>query len=168
MTITRILLIALLCCVPIAGVQAEETTEAGFILLIDDDAPGAEAMLDSRFDDAAETATGANRRSEQSPASTVLCAALIASRELDAAGEACDKAVELAQLPITTGMNPHGHSNREALAMAFSNRAVLRWLRGDADGATVDVTRALRQNRHGDEVRHNRQVGTAALLASSD
>ncbi len=168
MTFSRVLVVAIFSCLPLAVLHADGSPNAGFILLIDDDAPGAEAMLDSRFGDAVEAAATTNRQDEQLSARMVLCAALIASGDLDAAVEVCDEAVELARAPITTGMNPHGHSDREALAMAYSNRAVLRWLRGNVDGADADVTRALRQNRHANEVRHNRQVGTSAALASND
>ena len=93
------------------------------------------------------------------------CTSLIAQRDLEEAVEACDEAVDLARVPITTGMNPHGRNNREALAVAYSNRAVLNWLLGDADAAAADIARALRQNRHVEAVSHNRQLVEARILA---
>ena len=94
------------------------------------------------------------------------CTTLISERDLEEAVEACDEALDLAKVPITTGLNPHGHSNREALAVAYSNRAVLNWLRGDADAASTDLARALRQNRHAEEIRHNQNLVTGSFLAS--
>ena len=112
----------------------------------------AEETSHSRFillvDDAAET-----------------CTTLISERALKEAVEACDKAVDLAKVPITTGMNPHGRNNREALAVAYSNRAVLKWLLGDADAASADLARAMRQNRHVAEVSHNQELLQARYLA---
>ena len=94
------------------------------------------------------------------------CTTLIAERDLEEAVEACDAALDLAKVPITTGLNPHGHSNREALAVAYSNRAVLQWLRGDADAASADLARALRQNRHAEEIRHNQKLVSDSFVAS--
>ena len=165
MTISRALLAALLCCLPFAGAHAEDAAN-GFILLIDESAPGARAMIEGRFEEAAEAAADARMHADQVAASTVACAALIASGELDAAETACDSSVELAQRPITTVYNPRGHRDREALAMAYSNRAVLRSLRGDADAAASDIAIALRQNRYQAEVNHNQQLSTAAVVAS--
>lgn len=96
------------------------------------------------------------------------CTTLIAQSDLEDAIEACDAAVDLARVPITTGLNPHGHNNREAMAIAYSNRAVLNWLIGDADAANADLARALRQNRHAEEIRHNQTLLAERYLASSD
>ncbi len=164
MTRLRVLSIALFCCLPFAGLQAAESTN-GFILLIDEEAPGAEAMVAGRFDEAAEIAGGARLHADEVGASIVECAALIAGRDLDAAEAVCDRSVEMAQRPITTVYNPRGHRDREALAMAYSNRAVLRSLRGDARGAASDITVALRQNRFQSDVAHNQRVSTTALVA---
>ncbi|MDJ0909295.1 MAG: hypothetical protein QNI99_08870 [Woeseiaceae bacterium] len=167
MTKLRALSIALFCCLPLSGIQAEESAH-GFVLLIDEDAPGASAMVAGRFDEAVDAATSARMHADEVGASTVACAALIAQRDLDAADEACDRAVELAQRPITTVYNPRGHADREALAMSYSNRAVLRSLRGDATGAAADIERALRQNRYEADVAHNRQVSASNIVARSD
>ena len=96
------------------------------------------------------------------------CTTLIAKRAFEEAVEACDEAVDNAKVPITTSMNPHGHNNREALAVAYSNRAVLNWMLGDAAAAHADFARALRQNRHVDEVGHNQELVEARYLAQVD
>lgn len=167
MTRIHALSIALFCCLPLSGIQAEESAR-GYVLLIDEDAPGASALVAGRFDEAADAATGARMHADEVGASTVACAALIAQRDLDAAEGVCDRSVELAQRPITTVYNPRGHADREALAMAYSNRAVLRSLRGDAAGAAADIDRALRQNRYQSDVAHNKQISANALVALSD
>lgn len=162
--IVSVLVPTAFCCLPFAAIQAEESA-SGFVLLIDEEAPGAAAMLDNRYEEAANVAAAVIWQGDAVGAGAVLCAALIASRELHAAASACDNAVVLARRPITTVSNPHGHRDRDALAMAHSNRAVLRWLRGDIDGANADVLVAMRQNRYVDEVRHNSEVGATATLA---
>ena len=96
------------------------------------------------------------------------CTSLIAERDLEQAATACDDAVDLARVPITTGLNPHGRNNREALAVAYSNRAVLHWLTGNAEAAETYIARALRQNRHVDAVRHNQKLLADRYLASRD
>ncbi len=167
MTRLRALSLALFCCLPFSGLQAEESA-SGFILLIDEEAPGATEMVAGRFDEAAAIASGARLHVDEVGASIVECAALIASHELDAAEAACDRSVELAQRPITTVYNPRGHRDREALAMAYSNRAVLRSLRGDANGAASDITVALRQNRFESDVVHNQRVSATSLVARAN
>ena len=127
MTTRKLYLAALLACLPFGVSVAEDTSDARFILLVD------------------ETAQA--------------CTTLIAERQLEEAVAACDNALDIAKVPITTGLNPHGHSNREALAVAYSNRAILNWLLGDAEAASTDLARALRQNRHADEIRHNQTTG---------
>lgn len=167
MTRLRALSIALFCCLPFSGLQAEESA-SGFILLIDEDAPGATEMIAGRFDEAAAIASGSRLHADEVGASIVECAALIASEELDAAEAACDRSVDLAQRPITTVYNPRGHRDREALAMAYSNRAVLRSMRGDASGVASDITVALRQNRFESDVAHNKEVSDTTLVARTD
>ena len=133
---TRILLIAMLCSLPLGASLSEETAQARFVLLVDD---------------AAQT-----------------CTALIKRRALDEAIEACDRAVDLARVPLTTGMNPYGHSNRDALAVAYSNRAVLNGLLGDSIAAAADFQRALRQNRYTEQISRNRALIEAGYLARSE
>ena len=65
----------------------------------------------------------------------------------------------------STVYSPSGHADREALAMAYSNRAVLRWLSGDAAGASADIERALRQHRYESDVAHNQRIVTTSLVA---
>ncbi len=167
MTRLQALSIALFCCLPLSGIQAQESGD-GFVLLIDEDAPGASAMVAGRYEEAADVATSARLHADEVGASTVACAALIAQRDLDAAVEVCDRSVEFAKRPITTVYNPRGHADREALAMAYSNRAVLRSLRGDAAGAAADLERALRQNRYQSDVAHNQQISANAVVARSE
>ncbi len=167
MTTLRAIAIATICCLPLSAVQAEESAN-GFVLLIDEDAPGASALVAGRFDEAVDAAVSAKMHADEVGASTVACAALIAGRDLEAADDVCDRSVELAQRPITTVYNPRGHADREALAMAYSNRAVLRSLQGDAAGAASDLDRALRQNRYEADVRHNQRRSTSELVARSE
>ena len=168
MTASRVLIFALFCCLPAAASHAEDASAEKFILLVNDSAPGIELLLDRRLADAIDSASRTPRALDPLGANTLLCAALIARRDLDDAVTPCEEAVDLANVPITTGLNPHGHSNRDALAIAYSNRAVLNWLLGDSEAAGADILRALRQNRYVDEIRHNQRLVTASYLASSE
>ena len=168
MTASRFLIFVLFCCVPATASLAEDASKEKFILLVNDSAPGVEQLLDRRLADAIDSASSTPRALDPLGANTLLCAALIARRDLDDAVAPCDAAVDLAQVPITTGLNPHGHSNRDALAIAYSNRAVLNWLLGDSEAASSDILRALRQNRYADEIRHNQRLVANRYLASSE
>jgi hypothetical protein len=73
------------------------------------------------------------------------CVAFAMSAQFPQAQLACDSAVqaasrEQAQLP---SWNPHSRGQAaNSQAVAYSNRAVLRWLNADAQGARQDLARA--------------------------
>jgi hypothetical protein len=73
------------------------------------------------------------------------CVAFAMSQQLAKAQVACDSAVqaahsEQAQLP---SWNPRSHAEAvTSLAVAYSNRAVLRWLSADTQGARGDLAHA--------------------------
>ena len=73
------------------------------------------------------------------------CVAFAMSEQLAQAQLACDSAVEAAsseqaELP---SWNPRGRAHAAiSQAVAYSNRAVLRWLNADAQGARQDLARA--------------------------
>ncbi|MCH9694131.1 MAG: hypothetical protein K0U72_06445 [Gammaproteobacteria bacterium] len=168
MKFPQIALVAILGCSSFSLSYAEGNEEDRFVLLVEDAGPGVEQLLRQRPSDAIDFAEAAANSADSRMAHTVLCAALIAQRDLEAAQNACNKAVELAKVPLTTGMNPHGHSNREALAIAYSNRAVLHHLAGDMNAATADIKHALRQNRHIEEITRNQALVEKAYLANRD
>ena len=97
-----------------------------------------------------------------------MCAAHIRKASGNEARSICDRTIELAQQLITTSQNPHGHKNRDGLAMAYSNRGVLRAVSGDLIGANADFDRALQQNRHTDVARHNKRISEAAALVAQN
>ncbi|MEM9209107.1 MAG: hypothetical protein AAGA61_07665 [Pseudomonadota bacterium] len=168
MLIVRTLFIAALCCAPFATSDAEPSDETRFVLLVDEDAPGIEQLLEQRPEAAMDVAADAARLRNPEASQTLLCITLIAQRRLDDAEAPCDAAVTLAEVPLTSLRNPYGHRNRESLAIAYSNRAVLNALRGDVDAADDDIVRALRQKRHRDALLRNQAVVAATRLANAD
>lgn len=116
-------------------------------LSIDEDAPGAEAMLRGDYAAAVDAVRLVDHRSEDISAQHTLCAAYIAQRLLPEAELACDTALQLAQSMITTARYPHGHKDRDGLEKAFSNRAVLRLLQGDTKAADTDIASAQKYGR---------------------
>ena len=166
MLLIRSLFLTLLCCAPFAASEAQTPDEHRFILLVDDDAPGIEQLLERRPEAAMDAATDAARLRDPEASHTLLCITLIAQRRLAEADAPCDTAVNLAEVPLTSLRRPHGHSNRASLAIAYSNRAVLNALRGEMEAADEDIVRALRQKRHVETIEHNQALVTATQLAS--
>ena len=167
MLIIRTLFIFLLCCAPFAS-NAEMSDEHRFVLLVDDDAPGIEQLLERRPEEAMDAATHAARLRDPEASHTLLCITLIAQRQLAEAEAPCETAVDLAEVPLTSLRKPFGHRNRESLAIAYSNRAVLNALRGEIDAADEDIAFALRQKRHVDALRRNQAVIAAERMAKVD
>lgn len=155
-----------------AGASADADTQEppaprGYILNIDDDGPGADALARGDFAAAAAQASAYSRHHASLSVYLTLCVANIGLGQLEAAAEPCDSAVDLAAKPLTTSRNPHGHANREGLAKAHANRGVLRALDGDLSGAQADFDKASKQRRFREMVRHNRGIAASAQTVAT-
>ena len=135
---------------------------SGFVLSVDTDGPGAASLVRGDYDAAIKSASRATRLSDERSAYLTLCAAYIGTAALAEAQGACDAAVDAAQAPMTTARVPYGHRDREGLAKAYSNRAILRVLVGEMEAAHEDIELASRQNRHLEVVEHNQDVMSAS------
>jgi hypothetical protein len=73
------------------------------------------------------------------------CVALTMTAQWPAARTACDAAVrdaERTKMTIATSALPQRHVQDEAIAIAYSNRAVLKWLTSDSKSAALDLEHA--------------------------
>jgi hypothetical protein len=75
-------------------------------------------------------------------AATNLCVAYTMTQQWDAARSKCDGAVLGARLSDADDVFDFGAGRARRMATAYSNRAVLNWLRNDRQKAITDVTRA--------------------------
>ncbi len=132
----------------------------GYILSIDLKGPGSDELVRGNYDAAIDVAKRSAGHGHTLSAYLTLCAAYIRKSILDEAQIACNKAVELAKSPITTNHSPYGRANREGLAKAYTNRAVLRILQGNLRAANNDFAFAQRQNRHSEIIEHNMKVSS--------
>jgi len=152
-----------------ASARTDDAESSAYILSVDSNSPGIEHLNSGDYDAAITAAGTTAQHSQILSAHLVMCAAHIRKASIVAAQYVCDMAIELAQQPITTSRNPHGHKNREGLAMAYSNRGVLRAVSGDSAGANADFERALQQNRRTDVAIHNKRINqTAARVARNN
>lgn len=83
--------------------------------------------------------------SDSDSISTNRCVAYAVTRQMDAARAACDAAVrdaqqQIASLPVS--MSWARAEYRDYLALAYSNRAVLKWISNDTAAAQADLKRA--------------------------
>jgi hypothetical protein len=84
-------------------------------------------------------------QSDPGATATNRCVAFAMSEQLSQAQHACDAAIQEARISDTQVLSwtDHGHDQeRNAEAVAYSNRAVLRWLNSDAKGAAEDLAKA--------------------------
>ena len=116
----------------------------GFVLSVDRKAPGSKSLVDGDYDAAIKRATASVKLNQQRSAYLNLCAAYIGKRALQEARKVCDDAVQAAESPITTARSPYGGRDRDGLAKAYSNRAILNMLLGKVDagesGHRIGVT----------------------------
>lgn len=82
-------------------------------------------------------------QSDPGATATNRCVAFAMSEQLGEAQHACDAAIQEARITDTQVLSwtEHGQE-RNAQAVAYSNRAVLRWLNSDVKGAQEDLAKA--------------------------
>ncbi len=88
-------------------------------------------------------------------AATNLCVAYTMARQWDEAASRCDRAVTGARLSDVDDVYDSGKGRGNRMATAYSNRAVLEWLRNDRQKAVTDLTRARSSGPRLELVAHN-------------
>jgi hypothetical protein len=108
------------------------------------DTPGAESVLAGKYDDAIKQLRGHTIDVQRNVVSTStnLCVALIMTQQWDAARSTCNDAVSEAKFNTADNVLMGPSANREQVATALSNRAVLNWLQNRPGDAASDVKRA--------------------------
>jgi hypothetical protein len=144
-----------------ACTQCESSRREPLILASYTDARGGQALVRGRTELAREL-LGTKSFERSSPAElTNLCVAQTVLRQLPQAGAACDAALARALAErASTGRWPSAY--REALhtavSAAYSNRAVMHWLSGNADAARDDLAKAQRFSPDASYVMRNVEV----------
>lgn len=136
--------LGLLAAALISTVVAAADKPDAFVLVAYSNRAGGTQIANGEFLTATQQ-TDATVRADPGALATNQCVAFAMSERLAQAQLACDSAVlaaysERAQPPA---WNPRSHAQAaNAQAVAYSNRAVLRWLNADAQGARADLARA--------------------------
>jgi len=146
-----------------AATSLTNSRSTAYVLSVEANGPGIDLLNSGNFDAAIRIAQNTAQHSQALSAHLVMCAAHIRKASTLEAQIICDRAIELAKLPITTSRNPHGHKNREGLAMAYSNRAILRSISGNHEGASADFALALQQKRNTNVTIHNKRIHETRL-----
>lgn len=133
---------------PIGIASAHESSPKFTLIHIKDSAYG-RLIRTGRYDSAIARITARKTHATQtSDAATNLCVAYVASRDLANAADACDLAIDKAQrrlAAISQYRSRHSEqaiSLRSFVAIAYSNRGVLRALDGADDLARADFEKA--------------------------
>lgn len=131
------------------GAAMAEPAEPRYMLNVIEDAAYGEEILAGNYVEAIDKIKSTNRRSiDDYYAAVNLCAARVLSRQFAGAEVACDSAVlgaeRLLQRPGHMSVHSfEARAYRRFMAMALSNRGVLRALQGEADLARDDFTKAM-------------------------
>jgi hypothetical protein len=110
---------------------------------------------------------GASYKSDRVAASTNLCVAYIMTRQWETAHAACDTAISLAQQEPADATLFGRRNHAEAIAVAYSNRAVLNWLEAQPQSAASDMAQARALSPWSDFVAHNTAVLGAVKSAAA-
>jgi hypothetical protein len=103
------------------------------------DTPAGRSLVAGRYDLVIDRlgSHGAEFLQDEVAASTNLCVAEIETHRWDAARADCDSAVTYASLPSIERAR-----QQRAVAIAYSNRAVLHWLQREPERAAADLAKA--------------------------
>jgi hypothetical protein len=160
---------ALVAALAVAGAARADGASSKAMLSAYEEAVGGMAI--ARGDYAAtvsQLAThGALYRSDRVAASTNLCVAYIMTREWQTAHAACDAAISLAQGEPADATLFGRRNHAEAIAVAYSNRAVLSWLEAQPESAASDMAQARALSPWSDFVAHNSAVLGAVKSAAA-
>jgi len=128
------------------GTAAHAAGDTRFMLSAYTDFTGGAQLVRGDYTGALEKLSHGPARSQEAGFyDTNLCVALTMTQQWDAARSACDRAVEDAQSDKQQQLAvylPTRERQAEYLAMAYSNRAVLKWLSADARSAAQDLSKA--------------------------
>lgn len=131
----------------LAGTAAQAASDPHFELSVYLDAPGGQELVSGDYAGATRAlGAGANvAAADEAAVSTNRCVLLTMTQHLAAARAACDAAVaqiEADRLALKANELVTRQVLGESLAIAYSNRAVVKWLSTDATGAAQDLARA--------------------------
>jgi len=140
-----------------AGAHAADKPSSFVLTAYSNDAAGAE-VLSGQYKSALELLAHPKSDSQlyYTAARTNECVAYSALRQLDEAQVACDRAISTAKrskVPVQ-GLRARRDQN-EMIALAYSNRAVLRWMRNDDANAAADMDTAMKLAPRADFVARN-------------
>ncbi len=128
-----------------------------FMMSVDTNGPGTQAVLAGDYNKAIQLATLPHYK-QSLAAHLTICTAQIGLGNYHEAQLPCEKAVELAKASVVTARKAQGERDRDGLAKAYSNRAILNRLLQRHAAAELDFSLALRQKRQQNTIRHNRDV----------
>ncbi len=152
----------------LSSVAVNAADNPHYIMSVDTDGPGTQELLIGDYDKAIQRASLPLYKNSLA-AHLTLCSAQIGLGNYHEAEPSCDTAVKLAKSSVVTARKAQGERDREGLAKAYSNRAILNRLLQRHQAAELDFASALRQKRQQDTIKHNRDVGLVnTMTASSD
>jgi hypothetical protein len=138
-----------------AGAANAATSNGKLTLSVYLDTPGAFSVLWGHYDAAIKQLQGRTANYGSEYTTTNLCVALIMTKRFDEARPACDDAIQRAKGIMPSNVFRATANDRTLLALAYSNRAVLSWLRKQPEDAADDVVRAHDLAPHADFVAAN-------------
>jgi tetratricopeptide (TPR) repeat protein len=148
-------------CVP-AWSEAEGTRaeQPRFEMAVFSDSAHGAKILSGNYDKAITKIHTGSRSADELHVQTNLCVAYAKSGDMEAAETACEEAVVLAKSVRknnTSSFSGETAAQRHAryLAIALSNRGVLRAVMGDREGAKKDFDAAMAQHPHVSSVKAN-------------
>jgi tetratricopeptide (TPR) repeat protein len=126
--------------------QAAGTAQPKLVLVAYKNGVGGESLVAGRYDEALEALLKSRPQTQMAASAKAmnLCVAYAVTHQLTQARTACEVALRMAKSDkiSSSRYSPGGALENSYIAMAYSNRAVVRMLSKDAENAQVDLKRA--------------------------
>jgi hypothetical protein len=126
----------------VASISYAGPSTSKLTLSVFEDTPGSLSVLAGHYESAINQLKNRHVSYLNEYATTNLCVALIMTRQVEAAKGACDEAIATARAGMPHNVFHASPPDKALLALAYSNRAVLSWLRKQPASAAEDVTHA--------------------------
>lgn len=139
----------------LAGVTFSAAASAGYHVTAFGNTPGFDQIMAEDYASANTVLAAPAYLPSQYARLANLCVAQLKSKEVDAALGSCNRALSTAPAELRSSLVSLNHKRAAVMTHLYSNRGVVRAIKGDTYGARSDFERAVALDSENDNARRN-------------
>jgi len=149
----------------LAGAVLSATASAGYHVTAFGNTPGFDKIMAEDYSSANALLAAPMYTPSQYARLANLCIAQLKSKDVDAALGSCNRALSTAPAELRSSLVSLNHKRAEVMTHLYSNRGVVRAIKGDTYGARSDFERAVALDGGNDNARRNLEYVANSELA---